>query len=149
MGDSRYKGKYYSMFKNMDIYGELEQVIIKQQHNCLTDAYKYAGKFIPIEHEYLVILKKGSPYIIPISHISFVQKDIRESKNTTWASVMAMILEDHGGHMRRNELAEAMGKTEKAKQNSHIAAKMRQELQRHPRMFRTSKDTVYLTCLVA
>lgn len=149
MGDSRYKGKYYSMFRNMDIYGELEQVIIKQQHNCLTDTYKYAGKFIPIEHEYLVILKKGSSYIIPISHISFMQKDIRKSKNTTWASVMAMILEEHGGRMNRNELAEAMGKTEKAKQNSHIAAKMRQELQRHPRMFRSNKDTVYLSSLVA
>ena len=42
MGDSRYKGQYYSMFKNMDLYGELEQVIIKEQHNCLTDSCKYA-----------------------------------------------------------------------------------------------------------
>ena len=114
MGDSRYKGQYYSMFKNMDLYGELEQVIIKEQHNCLTDSCKYAGKFIPIEHEYLVVIRKNGPYIIPITHVSFGSRDIRNSANSTWASVMAMILEDHGGQMTRDELASAMEKTEHA-----------------------------------
>lgn len=149
MGDSRYKGQYYSMFKNMDLYGELEQVIIKEQHNCLTDSCKYAGKFIPIEHEYLVVIRKNGPYIIPITHVSFGKRDIRNSANSTWASVMAMILEDHGGRMTRDELATAMEKTAKAANNNHVAAKMRQELRRHPRMFRTEKDTVYLAAPAA
>lgn len=61
MGDSRYRGQYFSMFKNMDIFGEIEQVIIKEQHNCYADSIKYSGKFIPIEHEYLVIIKKPAP----------------------------------------------------------------------------------------
>lgn len=50
-GDSRYKGKYFSMFKEMNIFGNIEQVIIKTQQNCVSDNIKYSGKFIPIEHE--------------------------------------------------------------------------------------------------
>lgn len=79
MGDSRYKQQYYSMFKNMDIFGNLEQVIIKQQHNCLSDSKNYLNRFIPISHEYLVIIRKNSPYIVPITTVNFIEKDIRQS----------------------------------------------------------------------
>lgn len=136
MGDSRYRGQYYSMFKNMDLFGELEQVIIKQQHNCLTDAIQYSGKFIPLEHEYLVILRKKDPYIIPIQHVKTTQRDVRTSEKMTWAAVLSMILEAHGGRMKTAELEGEMGKHPKGKSNSHLAEKLRQELQRHPRMFR-------------
>ena len=143
MGDSRYKGQYYSMFKNMDIYGDLEQVIIKQQHNCLTDSIKYSGKFIPIEHEYLVVIRKSGPYVVPIHHVQFAQRDMRESVKATWASIIAMLLEDNGGRMTRDQLTEKMEKHPKSANNNHIAEKLRQELQRHPRMF--SQDGVYVT----
>lgn len=135
MGDSRYRGQYYSMFKNMDLFGELEQVIIKQQHNCLTDTIQYSGKFIPLEHEYLVILRKKDPYIIPVQHVKFIQRDVRQSEKMTWAAVLSMILEAHGGRMKSTELVEAMEKHPKAKNNNHLADKLRQELQSHSRMF--------------
>lgn len=136
MGDSRYRGQYYSMFKNMDLFGELEQVIIKQQHNCLTDTIQYSGKFIPLEHEYLVILRKKDPYIIPVQHVKFMQRDVRASEKMTWAAVLSMILEAHGGRMKSAELEGEMSKHPKGKSNNHLSEKLRQELQRHPRMFR-------------
>ncbi len=58
VGDSRFKSDYYSMFKEMNVYGKIENVIIKKQYNCVSDNIKYANKFIPIQHEYLVIIKK-------------------------------------------------------------------------------------------
>lgn len=144
MGDSRYRGQYYSMFKEMNIFGEIEQVVIKKQFNCLSDATKYSRKFIPIVHEYLVVIKKGSPYIVPVTIVKHTKCDMRKSKNSTWANVISMILEDAGGRLSRNQLAEAMKKTAKAENNNHVEAKMRQEIQRHPRMFRCDGNDVIL-----
>lgn len=144
MGDSRYKGQYYSMFKNMDVFGDLEQVIIKQQHNCLTDTIKYSGKFIPIEHEYLVVIRKNSPYIIPVSHVSIGKCDMRTSVKSTWANVIAMILEDNGRKMNKDDLVAAMEAHPKAANNGNIYAKLRQELQRHSRMFSRNGDQICL-----
>ena len=144
MGDSRYKGQYYSMFKNMDIFGDLEQVIIKQQHNCLTDTIKYGGKFIPIEHEYLVVIKKASAYVVPITSVKFQKSDMRSSVKSTWANIIAMILENHGGHMNKDELVDVLEKHPKAANNDHVYAKLRQTVNSHPNMFRRNGDTYML-----
>lgn len=144
MGDSKYRGQYYSMFKNMNIFGDLEQVIIKQQHNCLTDSVKYSGKFIPTVHEYLVIIKKNDPYIVPISYVGFTKRDLRESKKCTWASVIAMMLEANGGEMQFDAVVSLMEKHPKAESNSNIDAKLRQELHRHPKLFSRDGSKVCL-----
>ena len=144
MGDSRYKGKYYSMFKNMDIFGELEQVIIKQQHNCLTDTIQYAGKFIPLEHEYLVIIRKNAPYIVPITTVRFQEKDIRNSTKITWAAFIAMVLEEHQGTMNQKELISIMQNHPKGKENHYCDAKLRQILQTHSQMFKKQGEKIYL-----
>jgi len=144
MGDSRYKGQYYSMFKNMDVYGDIEQVIVKEQHNCICDNVKYSGKFIPIEHEYLVIIKKGDPFFIPVHQVSFTSKDIREPAAGTWGNVISMILEENGGRMNKDSLIEELRKTPKAAGNNHVGDKLRQELQRHRRMFHRDGDDIVL-----
>lgn len=144
MGDSRYKGQYYSMFKNMDIFGDLEQVIIKQQHNCLTDTIKYSGKFIPIEHEYLVVIKKASAYVVPITSVKFQKCDMRSSVKSTWASIIAMILENHGGHMQKDELVDVLENHPKAANNKFVYEKLRQTVNSHPNMFRREGDTYML-----
>ena len=144
MGDSRYKGQYYSMFKEMNVFGDIEQVVIKKQFNCVSYATKYSGKFIPIMHEYLVIIRKNSPYVIPVTIVKHVKCDMRNSQKSTWANVISMILEDHGGRLSRERLAAEMKKTTKAAKNNHVEAKMRQEIQRHPKMFRCEGSDVML-----
>ena len=144
MGDSRFRGQYYSMFKNMDLYGKLEQVIIKEQHNTVSGQTNYGGKFIPIAHEYLVILRKDGPFIVPISCTRPFERDIRKSEKTTWANLIAMILDDNNGCMNINDLVATLEKTEKAKTNNHVRAKVRQELQRHTKMFVRTADAVSL-----
>lgn len=144
MGDSKYRGQYYSMFKEMNIFGELEQVIVKQQHNCVSEQIKYSGKFIPTEHEFLVIIKKSGPYIIPITITKHVKRDIRNSNKSTWAYVIAMVLEDNGGSMDSERLVDTLNKLPKAANNHFVAAKLRQTLQRHPNMFERRNNSVCL-----
>ena len=146
MGDSKYRGQYYSMFKNMNIFGDLEQVIIKQQHNCLTDSVKYSGRFIPTVHEYLVIIKKNDPYLVPVTYVGFTKRDMRKSKKCTWASVIAMMLEANGGEMPIDDVVSLMERHPKAESNNHLEAKLRQELHLHPRLFCRKGDRI---CLAA
>lgn len=60
IGDLRKKGNYWSI--QSDIIqiapGKLEGVIIKVQHNCVSNRMRYSGKFIPIMHEYILNFKK-------------------------------------------------------------------------------------------
>lgn len=60
MGDIKKKGKLYSMLAEIVKPGTLENIIIKAQHNCFSDQIEYTGKFIPILHEYVMIVRKDS-----------------------------------------------------------------------------------------
>lgn len=66
IGDVRKNGKYYSIIKDMDWYGELESHIIKAQHNCVSDNKTYNGSFIPIKHEHLLVFRKDEIWMVNI-----------------------------------------------------------------------------------
>ena len=63
IGDVRKKGKYTAIIKDILNFplGELRSIIIKVQHNCVSDR-KFYGKLEDplIKHEYCVVFKK--PY---------------------------------------------------------------------------------------
>ena len=52
--------------------GVLENVIIKAQHNCMSDQRVYSGKFIPIVHEYVLLVRKDAPLAVPLLIIMFL-----------------------------------------------------------------------------
>lgn len=59
VGDIRKKGKYYSIIKDMNWYGELESHLIKIQYNTKSEKKKYYNyNFIPIKHEHLLIFRR-------------------------------------------------------------------------------------------
>lgn len=58
MGDIKKKGKLYSMLCDIVKPGTLEQIVIKLQNNCTSSKKVYTGNFIPIIHEYLMVIKK-------------------------------------------------------------------------------------------
>lgn len=57
VGDIKKKGRLYSMLFELTKPGTLENVIIKAQHNCFSNQTQYSGQFIPILHEYLLIVR--------------------------------------------------------------------------------------------
>lgn len=67
VGDIKKKGKLYSMIFELIKPGTIENVVIKAQHNCWSDGINYSGKpFIPIVHEYLLIIRKDAPLLFEI-----------------------------------------------------------------------------------
>jgi hypothetical protein len=61
IGDLRRAGKYTAIVKDVLNFpqGELRSVIIKVQHNCMSDRKQYGRmEDVPIRHEYCVVFKK-------------------------------------------------------------------------------------------
>ena len=135
MGDVR-RGKLHSMLMDIVKPGQLEQVIIKAQHNTTSTVSNYSNKnFVPISHEYLLVLKKISPYIINFSIKKDYAMDIRDSRQATWKDVVAAALSNRGGIATLDELYAEIEGHQKCKKNAHWKAKIRQTLQINPSIF--------------
>lgn len=128
MGDVKKKGKLYSMLCDIAKPGTLEQIIIKMQHNCVSDRTQYSGNFVPIVHEYLMVVKKDSALIYQIGLTSYRKCDLRDSLSATWRDVVAAALEDEGA-MTLTEIYKKIEGHKKCKKNPHWKDKVRQVLQ--------------------
>mgnify|MGYP000593223245 CR=1 FL=1 len=135
MGDIKKKGKLYSMFAEVVKPGTLENIIIKAQHNCFSDQIQYFGKFIPILHEYVMIVRKDSPVLIPVIMTRTSQVDIRDMSGATWRDVVAAVLEQCTEPVALTYLYEKLAEHKKAKQNKWWKEKIRQTLQINPTHF--------------
>lgn len=128
MGDIKKKGKLYSMLCDIAKPGTLEQIIIKAQHNCVSDRSTYSNmNFVPIVHEYLMVLKKEAGLIIPVTYIDRKKSDIRDSTAASWRDIIHTILES--GKCSLECLYSQMEGRPKTKNNPHWKEKIRQVVQ--------------------
>lgn len=135
MGDIKKKGKLYSMLAEIAKPGTLEQIIIKTQHNCVSDRQIYSGRFIPIVHEYVMVCRKDDTLIFPVQLPKTVNVDIRDMQSSTWRDVIASVMDQRRGPWTLAELYHEMEGHQKAKNNNHWQAKIRQTLQINPKLF--------------
>lgn len=139
MGDIKKKGKLYSMLAEIVKPGTLENIIIKAQHNCFSDRVQYSGSFIPILHEYVMIVRKDAPTLIPIIEINRRKVDIRDMKGATWKDVVASVLEECDGAVSLSYLYEQIEPYKKAKENQFWREKVRQTLQINKEYFQSTQ----------
>lgn len=135
MGDIKKKGCLYSMLAEIIKPGTLENIIIKAQHNCFSDQIQYSGKFIPILHEYVMIVRKDLPIQIPILEVRRRNADIRDMPGATWRDVVAAVMEQCNEPVTLTYLYEQLESHEKAKLNKWWKEKIRQTLQCNPNHF--------------
>lgn len=131
VGDIKRKGKLYSMQKDMDWYGQAEQVVIKAQHNYQSAEKKYNGRFIPIVHEYLLIFKRDDCYIIPATVTKRMNIDLRNTTKLTWRDVVQSALENLGGKAKLKDLYSEIENHKKTRTNKNWKAKIRQTVQNY------------------
>lgn len=135
MGDIKKKGKLYSMLSEIVKPGTLENIIIKAQHNCFSDNTHYSGSFIPILHEYVMIVRKDNSLVIPILTTKKIEADVRDMKGTTWRDVVAGVLESCQNAVSLNYIYEQVEPHKKAQENKWWREKVRQTLQINPQFF--------------
>lgn len=129
MGDIKKKGKLYSMLCDIAKPGTLEQIIVKMQHNCVSYGRQYAGKFVPIVHEYLMVVRKDASLYYDLAMVHHHHFDMRDSKSTTWRDVVASVLEDCGALPLAEIYRSRIDGHKKCEQNPHWKEKVRQVLQ--------------------
>ena len=134
MGDIKKKGKLYSMLSEIVKPGTLENIIIKAQHNCFSNNTHYSGSFIPILHEYVMIVRKDNPLMIPVLITKRMESDIRDMSGATWRDVVASVMEEKGS-VPLSYLYEQLESYKKAKRNKWWKEKVRQTLQLYPDCF--------------
>ncbi len=129
IGDVRKQGKYYSIIKDMNWYGELESHIIKVQYNCMSDKKIYSNNnFIPIKHEHLLIFKKNKIWIFNLKVTTDVQENIMNVTNITWRDLIQATLEYLKNQATIDDIYDILIKSQKAKSNNHVREKIRQVL---------------------
>lgn len=137
MGDIKRHGKLYSMLADIAKPGALEQLIVKIQHNTVSDRYSYKGKpFIPIVHEYVMVLRKDDDLIFPVKLTYNRNVDMRDIQGSTWRDVVAAVMDQRRGPWSLEDIYKDIEGHQKAKRNPNWQAKVRQTLQRYPSLFR-------------
>jgi hypothetical protein len=127
VGDIKKKGKLYSMIFELIKPGTIESVVIKAQHNCWSDGVNYTGKsFIPIAHEYMLIIRKDAPLIFEVQQAKKRTVDLRELKNVTWRDVVAAVIEELGGEAPLSKIYDAVKSFRKAEDYATVEEKIRQ-----------------------
>ena len=82
MADIKKNKRLYSMLLDMNKLGTVEQIVIKEQFNCMSDNRKYLNEnFIRIAHEYCLILRKDEPLILDYMITKRGKMDLRDSLN--------------------------------------------------------------------
>lgn len=139
MGDIKKRGKLYSMLSEIIKPGTAENILIKAQYNCFSDNTEYSGNFIPILHEYVLIVRKDNPLLIPIITTKKLELDIRDMHGATWRDIVAAVLENEGKSVPLSVLYEKTEPYKKARQNQWWKEKVRQTLQLYPDHFESTQ----------
>ncbi len=148
MGDMKRKGRLYSMLADIVKPGQLEQIVIKMQHNCVSDRRSYSNtNFIPIVHEYLMICKKEDNLYIPVRMTMKRDTDIRDLQCSTWKDVVYEVMRSLGGESSLEDIYREVEGHRKTEANPHWRDKVRQTLQMHPGLFRNTSRGVWATCI--
>ncbi|NDO37757.1 site-specific DNA-methyltransferase [Anaerotruncus colihominis] len=131
VGDIKKKGKLYSMILELAKPGTIENIVIKAQHNCWSDRQNYSNNnFIPIEHEYLLIIRKDDLMVFPVQMTRNATADMRDIKTSTWRDVVAAVMDRLGGKASLADIYKAVEGHKKTKDNPHWKEKIRQILQK-------------------
>jgi len=132
VGDLRKNGVYHSLqadFIKMMPSNELSSVVIKEQHNMMSNRVSYSGNFIPIVHEYLLIWKRSSQSLFMCTWEK--AKEIKRQIASTWRAAIRIALMKLDGKGTLKEIYEEVEKIAKdlIEKNQHWKAKIRQQLQ--------------------
>lgn len=129
MGDVRRNGKFYSMFSDIVKPGELEQVFVKAQHNCVSNGRTYAVTYTPIVTETMMVIKKINALMISFNFPKDYLIDIRDADDysASWKDViMAVVGKNNKAQL--HDIYRSVEGHKKAQNNKHYKEKVRQTL---------------------
>lgn len=136
IGDIRKNGSFWSVQADLIkmMPGKVESVVIKSQHNCVSDRTVYrSDRFIPILHEYAISARKDRIVFGALDAAVATSQNLVAISNATWKAVVGWALIKLGGKASLSEIYEAVaqGAQERTRTHPNWQPKVRQVLQRH------------------
>lgn len=139
VGDVKKNGRLYPIQKDMAWYGMPVNALVKLEHNCWSDNQNYTGKFIPIVHEYCIILKRSECYILPIRMVKQIDFDLRDSEKLSWRDIVLAAMIKLGGKTSLDMLYKEIEGHKRTRTNRHWKEKIRQVVQEHKDFVNTAR----------
>lgn len=135
IGDLRRNGRYSSyqaeMISRMP-KNELASVVIKAQHNCMSDSKRYSRmRHAKIVHEYILLWTRlDAPLSMLMDLSNFVREHVARGRSL-WRVVVQNAMLNLGGQAKLADLYAAIESQapDNLKENAHWRAKVRQTLQ--------------------
>ena len=101
IGDLRRSGEYFPLQAHLVALapGKLDSVVIKEQHNCMSDASTYSGRepLVRIAHEYLLTWRRDGVVFGVMDAALNTSERLRSFSNCTWKAVIEYALAQLGG----------------------------------------------------
>jgi hypothetical protein len=123
---------------------ELAAVIIKMQHNCLSDRKTYGRMKLPmLVHEYLILWEKRGVSAVVL--LSGMVKEQAQRVTGTWKNIVRCVLQGLGGKASLDKLyaAIAAAAPERLATNSFWREKVRQTLNSNADTFRNEDRGIW------
>lgn len=139
IGDWRRNGQYSSYQADQLCRlpaSELAAVLIKTQHNCVSDRKTYGRMALPtIAHEYLILWKKAAAPVLVF--LSDMVKEHTQRIEGSWKNIVRIVMMALGGSCTLERLYEAVAARapERLKTNPNWKAKVRQVCNSNPDVF--------------
>lgn len=147
IGDWRRNGVYTSYQAEMIARmprDELAAVIIKAQHNCVSDGRTYARMKMPrIMHEYLILWeKKARPMLILLRDLA---KEQQARLTGTWKTIVRMVIVKLSGAAPLERIYEEVSRAapDRLATNPNWMAKVRQTLNSNRDLFQSNERGVW------
>lgn len=147
IGDGRRQGRYTSYQAEIIARmpsDELAGVIIKAQHNTVSDRRQYARMALPrIMHEYALLFKRRAMPVLVL--LSTVAREQQARLSGTWRNVVRCVLMQLGGKADLRTIYEhvAQAAPEKLSANPHWQDKIRQTLNSTRDQFKSDQRGVW------
>lgn len=123
---------------------ELVAVLIKAQHNVVSERRSYAHMAMPrIQHEYILLWRKRERRVFEL--LRGIAGQAHDRLRNTWCSIVHMALVSLGGEAPLPKLYEAVQRAapDRCETNANFQAKVRQVLQMHPDCFASAARGVW------
>lgn len=137
IGDLRKSGRYYSFQSELIARlpeDELAAVLIKGQHNTVSDRRQYRNfRMWRIAHEYILLWQKPRVVRVFLDALRIMHAQCKTRMHGTWKAVVRTAMVNLGGKAKLAELYEMIqrGAPEHLQRNPNWKAKVRQVLQRY------------------
>jgi hypothetical protein len=146
IGNMRKSGEFYDLTGMLQRVapGKLRDIIIKQQHNCVSDSRRYGGaSFARIAHETLLVFERDRRILCAIDFAFQVEQRLANAQRMTWRSALKRVTRPGEKVHLQDLYARLSGYAKRVATNQNFEAKIRQVVRRFEEDFTPLGKGVY------